>query len=125
MQETAGAIPARFTIYAPLVQWIDHNVSTVEVRVRILHGAPIPTKVISMTVRAKFKVESYSTRKSGDEELRSIRLVPVYSSDPNSENAKFFKWSPSGSIELGTINPSAWAQFELDKEYYVDFTPAQ
>jgi hypothetical protein len=32
--------------------------------------------------------------------------------------------SPSGEIKLGTINPAAWEAFELGREYYIDFTPA-
>ena len=56
-------------------------------------------------------------------EMRTVVLHPVYSDDPNSENKKFWDASPSGEIRLGTVNPDAWRAFELDKEYYVDFTP--
>lgn len=80
-----------------------------------------------MSVRAKFKVSSYTTTLSGqnnDQELRTVNLTPVYDSDKNSENGKFYAYTPTGEIKLGTINPSAWEQFELGKEYYVDFTPA-
>lgn len=81
-----------------------------------------------MSVRAKFKVVSYSTSMQGQgdnkKEMRTVSLSPVYSDDKNSENGKFWQYTPSGEIKLGTINPSAWEQFELDKEYYVDFTPA-
>lgn len=82
-------------------------------------------------VRAKFRVTSV-TRTEGwqkDEhgkpkELQTIKLSPVSSSDPNSENAKFWAATPSGQIELGTVNADAAKQFEIGKEYYVDFTPA-
>lgn len=57
-------------------------------------------------------------------ECRTIVLHPVYSDDPASENKTFWDASPSGEIQLGTVNPKAWERFELDKEYYVDFTPA-
>jgi hypothetical protein len=92
-------------------------------------------------VRAKFKVDSFNTslhqrRKdpSGQwvpenietVEMRTVRMSPVYGNgDPNHENTKFWNASPSGSIELGTINPEAWSKLELGKEYFVDFTPAQ
>lgn len=90
-------------------------------------------------VRAKFKVqkvEQQLTMKSTgkDEqgrqrhepcELRTIVLQPVYSSDPNHENSKFWEASPSGEIRLGTINPVAWEAFELGAEYYIDFTKAE
>jgi hypothetical protein len=89
-----------------------------------------------MTVRAKFKVsriecQSHMARKPGGTaneyertEMRTIVLSPVYSDDPESENRKFWNASPSGEIKLGTINPQAWAAFELDGEYYIDFTKA-
>ena len=78
-----------------------------------------------MGVRAKFKVDSIHLNLYGKgEELRSVNLTPVYSNDPASENAQFWRFTPTGKIELGTINPEAWKQFELGKEYYIDFTPA-
>lgn len=94
-----------------------------------------------MSVRAKFKVDSYSTQLSQSKidpskgwekenmqptELRSVVMSPVYANnDPNHENTKFWSATPSGRLELGTINPEAWKQFELGKEYYLDFTPAE
>jgi hypothetical protein len=70
-----------------------------------------------MTVRAKFKCES--VKQEG--ETASITLRAVYDSDPNSENGQFFKYTPSGQIILGVVNPAAAKQFEEGKEYYVDF----
>lgn len=94
-----------------------------------------------MSVRAKFKVDSYSTQMSQSKideskgwdkdnmqptELRTIVLSPVYGNvDASEENKKFWQYTPSGRIELGTVNPTAWKQFELGKEYYIDFTPAE
>lgn len=82
-----------------------------------------------MSVRAKFKVGSYSTSIQGqgenEREVRTVHLNPVYDADKTSENGKFYAYTPGGHIELGTINPEAWNQFELGKEYYVDFTPAE
>lgn len=92
-----------------------------------------------MSVRAKFKVNkveiSSTMRRSGKDEkgvdvysrveMRTIHMSPVYGNgDPNHENTKFWDASPSGSLMLGTINPEAWQQFELDAEYYLDFTKA-
>lgn len=72
-----------------------------------------------MTVRAKFKVQSVTEQEGG---LKTATLHPVTSGSP--ENAEFFKWTPSGSIQLGTLNPAAAAQFVPGKEFYVDFEPA-
>ncbi|MDE2106306.1 MAG: hypothetical protein KGL39_54300 [Patescibacteria group bacterium] len=32
---------------------------------------------------------------------------------------------PSADIRLNVVNPAASTQFEVGKEYYVDFTPAE
>lgn len=98
-----------------------------------------------MTVRAKFKVESFETRldnrplrdENGQQrkdehgghlyervEVRSVKMVPVYGDKAGTENAAFWTYTPSGSITLGTINPEAWAQLPLGAEVYIDFTPA-
>lgn len=94
-----------------------------------------------MTVRAKFKVDAierqthttYPKDESGRpdytrperNELHTIKMSPVYgNNDPNHENTKFWEASPSGKLELGTVNPAAVAQFELGTEYYIDFTKA-
>lgn len=41
--------------------------------------------------------------------------------DGSEEQKRFFASTPSGSLEVGTINPDA---FEVGKTYYVDFTAA-
>lgn len=71
------------------------------------------------TVRAKFKVTSV-TESEGS--LKTVTLQPVTSGSP--ENEKFFKWTPSGSIQIGTINPDASAQFAPGDQFFVDFTKA-
>ena len=71
-------------------------------------------------VRAKFRCESNSVQ--GDSGSQ-ITLRAVYDSNPASENGQFFKWTPSGEIRMGVVNPAAAEQFAEGKEYYVDFTP--
>lgn len=96
-----------------------------------------------MSVRSKFKCTGYTStmqhagyekdaagaddrNKPVQQEMRSVKFAPVYANnDPEHENSKFWKATPMGAIELGTINPEAWKQFEIGKEYYVDFTPAE
>lgn len=70
-------------------------------------------------VRAKFKCESKAQIVGGT----NIKLVPVTTGSP--ENEQYFKWTPFGSIEIGTLNEAAASQFIPGKEYYVDFTPAK
>jgi hypothetical protein len=93
-----------------------------------------------MSVRAKFKVDGIersmttvdngrvdeSGRKAYDQvELQTVVLSPVYGNgDPEHENTKFWRYSPTGQVRLGTINESAARYFELGQEYYLDFTKA-
>lgn len=71
-----------------------------------------------MTVRAKFRVESKKQHTSGFE----VMLYPVTSG--SDENKKFYQYTPSGSMTIGTINEEAAARFIVGREYYIDFTPA-
>lgn len=66
-------------------------------------------------VRAKFHCNH--------KDENGIYLSPVYSG--SEENAQFFAATPGGQIILHIVNPVAAEQFEVGKEYYVDFTPAQ
>lgn len=71
-------------------------------------------------VRAKFKVTSIEKQPENDH--GTVKLSPVIGG--SSENDEFYRWTPSGSIELSTINETALAQFEEGKEFFVGFTPA-
>lgn len=81
-------------------------------------------------VRAKFAVTSITTSayKNGEDqwvEQFTINMHPVYSSDPNSENKKFWDATPTGAMSLGTVNKAAADAFKPGREYYIDFTPAE
>jgi hypothetical protein len=71
-------------------------------------------------VRAKFVVDKISKTRFGSHE---IALTPV--STGSEENKEFFKWTPGGVITLSVVSDATVAQFEVGKEYYIDFTPAQ
>lgn len=77
-------------------------------------------------VRAKFRVNlitPYADAK-GQPTGSRIDLAPVYDSNKDSENARFFNMTPWGQITLATVNPAAAENFKLGGEFYVDFTPA-
>ena len=80
-----------------------------------------------MTVRAKFRLSLVTPLNDleGKPLGTRIDMAPAYDSDPESENAKFFKATPYGQITLGTVNPAAAAQFLPGAFDYVDFTPAE
>ena len=87
-----------------------------------------------MTVRAKFRCTEIKRQawpvRDGDGgwingEAQAITLVPVSgNSDPEHENTKFYVSTPGGQIHLALLNMDAAKQFELNGEFYVDFTPA-
>lgn len=86
-----------------------------------------------MSVRAKFKVQSIkrtmgSMPKDGKyvpTEMWTLEMSPVYGNgDPEHENTKFWAASPSGSLVLSVVNKAAVDQFDLEQEYYIDFTRA-
>lgn len=94
-----------------------------------------------MTVRAKFKVDTIerglTSQATGDKdengrpvyaaaEIQTVVMSPVYGNgDPEHENTKFWAYSPTGQLRLGTVNESAARYFELGGEYYLDFTKAE
>lgn len=51
-------------------------------------------------------------------------LTAVYDSNPESENGKFFHYTPVAEVRLGILNPNVRDFFELGKEYFVDFSRA-
>jgi hypothetical protein len=73
-------------------------------------------------VRAKFKLDEIRITRYGTEEMRTLILTPVYSNDSNSENYKFWKFTPQGKLELGTVNKNVWENFEIGEEYYLDIS---
>lgn len=73
-----------------------------------------------MSARAKFSVYSKKEVVGAVE----VEMTPVYSSNPDDENRRFWNATPSGKITMYITNPDAVVHFEVGKVYYVDFTPA-
>lgn len=69
-----------------------------------------------MSVRAKFRCETITQNVAGAE----VYLVPVASG--SKENEDFFRYTPSGSLKMATVNQEAAKQFIPGKDYYIDFT---
>jgi len=83
-----------------------------------------------MTTRAKFRLigwkNTIGSRPVGngkweDAIMCSLEFTAVASNSP--ENQKFWNATPSGKIEISIVNPEAVKEFDLGKEYYVDFIP--
>lgn len=75
----------------------------------------------NMSVMAKFKVYSKTEYDNGTE----VTLEPVYSEDPNSENKKFWDYTPNGKITMFiTKGKPAIEAFIVGQEMYVEFNSA-
>jgi len=77
-------------------------------------------------MRAKFKLDKLELHPDGASDgVYTIVMTPVIGhGDPNSENSKFFKYTPWGELRMGTVNKSAVHGMVVGNEYYIDITPA-
>lgn len=73
-----------------------------------------------MKVIAKFVCEYVE---DNDPDGKNIKLRVVTSG--SDENKEFFKWTPTGEVTLGCVNPEAHKIFIPGKEYYVEFELAE
>ncbi len=69
-----------------------------------------------MTTRAKFNCVSVTAMPDS----KSVLLVPVIGG--SEENKSFWKYTPSGRLELNILNENV--AFVPGKEYYVDISEA-
>ena len=69
-------------------------------------------------VRCKFRCEVKTQTIYGF----SVKMVPVTDGSP--ENKEFFRYTPSGSLDIGTINEESAEKFQVGREYYIDIIPA-
>ncbi len=70
---------------------------------------------MTVRVRAKFRC--------GAKEGSTVFMHAVYSEDIQSEDGRFTKATPWADLKMNVDNPDAAIQFEVGKDYYVDFTP--
>lgn len=70
-----------------------------------------------MTTRAKFKCITVTEHEGGN---KSASFTPVVGG--SEENKTFWKYTPSGSLDLTWLNPNV--EFRPGQEYYLDITPA-
>lgn len=71
-----------------------------------------------MKVRACFTLNEKIQTRDG------YRLTFAAVHGGNKETEQFFKYTPYGSLEMGTINDDAAASFDVGEDYYLDFTVA-
>jgi hypothetical protein len=76
--------------------------------------------LVPTATRAKFKcqsIERYFTYDGKETHNAKFGVVP----GDSEENRRFFMSTPSGKIEVTTVQPDV---FKLGQNYYVDFIPA-
>ena len=73
-----------------------------------------------MSVRAKFGCLSVRATEYG----RVVELAAVYSSSPDDPNRSWAATTPSGNLTMIITNPQAYEQFEVGKDYFLDFSLA-
>lgn len=76
------------------------------------------------TVRAKFNVGFVEDQSKENDPRFLVRMYPVFSDDPSSENKVFTDATPGGELSLLITKPDTVAFFEPGKEYYLDITKA-
>jgi hypothetical protein len=74
-------------------------------------------------IRAKFKVSRIAKVDVGNGNWQEeVSMQPVYGT--SDENKQWSKFTPSGELKMNITAEGAVGQFELGKEYFIDFTPA-
>lgn len=71
-------------------------------------------------VEMKFKVDEITRYPGG---TGKVSMSPVFGS--SEENKFFWKYTPSGRVEVTIDNPEAFKQFEDFGEFYVTFEKAE
>jgi hypothetical protein len=69
-------------------------------------------------VQAKFTCTSKKETVDG----YTIEMQPVTGGSP--ENDSFFKYTPFGKLEMGTVNKAAADEFIVGSQYYLNFVKA-
>jgi len=81
-----------------------------------------------MSVRAKFRVDEITKYPVSEypETTGQVKLSAVTGGpDESDEDNSFWKYTPAGDITMHIDNQAALDQFNVDQEFYVDFTPCQ
>lgn len=74
---------------------------------------------MTVQTRAKFRCVEKKQTENGF----TLVFEPVTTGSP--ENESFYRWTPWGKLEMGTVNAEAAKGFEPGKSYYLDFSPAE
>ncbi|WP_259667921.1 hypothetical protein [Rhizobium lentis] len=75
-------------------------------------------------VTAKFRCMNINHAHTGpDSSVATVQMFPVWEQD--GVNKKWSQATPNGKLEMTITVPETVARFELGKEYFLDFRPAE
>lgn len=79
------------------------------------------------TMRAKMRVTAVDSQYEGQENLTFTAVCKdgFYPEDGTDENNSFARWTPSADLTMMIQNPDLFGKFEVNDEYYLDFTKAE
>ena len=80
------------------------------------------------TVRAKFqvwRVSPGSVDAEGNPYSERVQLSAVYDPNPESENHRYWRATPSAMVDMYIDNKEAFGAFEEGRQYTVVFTPVE
>lgn len=77
-----------------------------------------------MSVRAKFICNVVEPEQYQGEDAFKIILNATTPHNADGDMEKYWKYTPSGSLELRTVNSKAADQFKVGKYYYLDISEA-
>lgn len=99
----------------------DKETDTTAAAVKLPAAAPVPNARPRTpdAVRAKFRCVSISPDKDSN---AHVVLAAVTNGSP--ENDAFFKYTPSGNMNLAIVAADTASMFVVNGEYMVDITPA-
>jgi len=77
-------------------------------------------------MRCKFCLQSIQKYYDnvGNQTGETVKLVAVYDDDPESENAQWSKYTPSGEFEFTVTNPGAFGKIN-NGEFFIDIIPVE
>lgn len=76
---------------------------------------------MSDKIRCKFQATKKTEVATTTGNEFKVELTVV--TDGSDENKEFFKYTPSGKLGLGVLEPKQAAFFMVGDEYYIDITP--
>lgn len=74
-----------------------------------------------MSVRAKMRLQEVTEHEGG---AKTFNFNAVYD-DGTPENKRFSKFTPDGHLKMTVANADVLDQFDIGKEYYIDFVPVE